>query len=335
MKLHELGEFGLIKRLSGDLLSRPAEVIRGAGDDAAVLQLDGSLWTLLTTDMLVEGVHFSLEWASPVQVGIKTVAVNVSDIAAMGGWPAHAVISLGLPERSTVEEIDELYRGIRQAAGEYGVNIVGGDTVKSPDRLVINLTLLGYVEAGRAVFRSGAGVGDRIYVTGGLGASAAGLFLCRHPALPVDPAVATCLRRAHLEPRARLAAGRLLSAAGVTAMDDISDGLAGELMEICRASGVGCLVREEAIPVDPRVRAVADLAGVDPLQWVLSGGEDFELLFTVPPGLAGPVEVKLAAAGENCYCIGEVIPAGSGLLLERAGGRVVPLQARGYDHFAG
>lgn len=334
MKLGDLGEFGLIDRLSRDLINRPGEVVQGIGDDAAVLNLEGPWWLLFTTDMLVEGVHFSLDYATPAQVGIKTVAVNVSDIAAMGGWPAHGVVSLGLPTRLSVEEVEELYQGIRQAAGEYNLNIVGGDTVLSPERLVINLALLGFVEKGRAVYRSGARVGDLIYVTGGLGKSAAGLYLCQHPDLTIDPGMAAFLKRAHLEPRARLRAGRILSRAGVTAMDDVSDGLAAELREICRASGVGCRVRAEGIPVDYRVRRVAALANHDPLDWAFSGGEDFELVFTVPPDLARGVEEKLAAAGEECRCIGEVIPAEKGMVLELAGGRCVPLEARGYDHFA-
>lgn len=335
MKLSDLGEFGLIERLSQDLITQPAQVVRGAGDDAAVLQVvDGAHWLLFTTDMLVEGVHFSLAWARPAQVGIKTVAVNVSDIAAMGGWPTYGVISLGLPDRLTVEEVEELYQGIRQAAREYGISIVGGDTVSSPERLVINLAMLGSVEAGRAVYRSGAKPGNLIYVTGTLGKSAAGLYLCRYPELAVAPDIAVFLRQAHLEPRARLKAGRLLAAAGITAMDDISDGLAGELAEICRASGVGCLVRAEYIPVDPRVRTLAELVGWDPLDWALSGGEDFELVFTVPPLLARRVEESLSGAGEEYRCIGEITSAGTGMVMEMADGRLVPLNARGYDHFA-
>ncbi|MGB9803153.1 MAG: thiamine-phosphate kinase [Desulfofundulus sp.] len=334
MKLGDLGEFGLINRLSRDLINRPGEVVRGIGDDAAILNLEGPWWLLFTTDMLVEGVHFSLDYATPAQVGIKSVSVNVSDIAAMGGWAAHGVVSLGLPARLSVEEVEELYRGIRQAAGEYGLNIVGGDTVLCPERLVINLALVGFVEKGRAVCRGGARVGDLIYVTGSLGKSAAGLYLCRHPDLTVDPGVAAFLKQAHLEPRARLRAGRVLSRAGVTAMDDVSDGLAAELREICLASGVGCRVRARDIPVDHRVVVVAALAACDPLDWAFSGGEDFELVFTVPPDTARNVEEMLAAAGEECRCIGEITPADKGVVLELPGGRCVPLEARGYDHFA-
>jgi thiamine-monophosphate kinase len=334
LKLGELGEFALIDRLSRDLVHRPEGVVRGIGDDAAVLDFDGPRWLLFTTDMLVEGVHFSLDYASPAQVGIKAVAVNVSDIAAMGGWPAHGVVSLGLPPRLSVEEVEELYRGIRRAAKEYDLNIVGGDTVLSPERLVINVALLGFVEKGRAVYRSGARVGDLICVTGSLGKSAAGLYLCQHPEAGAGPGVAAYLKRAHLEPRAKLRSGRILSAAGVTAMDDVSDGLAAELREICRASGVGCRVRAADIPVDYRVREVAALAGRDPLDWAFSGGEDFELVFTIPPERVALVEERLAAAGEECRCIGEIIPAEKGMVLELPGGLCVPLEARGYDHFA-
>ncbi|OAT79961.1 thiamine-phosphate kinase [Desulfotomaculum copahuensis] len=332
MNLSALGEFGLIERLARDLPNNPGQVVCGAGDDAAVLQAAGPDQLLFTTDMLVEEVHFSLTWATAEQVGVKALAVNVSDIAAMGGRPAYAVISLGVPERVTVEELDALYRGLRRTAREYGVNLVGGDTVACPDRLVINVALLGLVEPGRAVYRGGARPGDLIYVTGSLGKSAAGLFLCRHPETPVVPEAAAFARLAHLEPCARVQAGRLLAAAGVGAMDDISDGLAGELGEICRASGAGCRVRAGAVPVDPRVRLVAAAAGCDPLDWALYGGEDFELLFTVSPAGAARMEDKMAQAGEAVSLIGEITPAGDGMKIE-TGGVWRPLPARGYDHF--
>lgn len=334
LKLSALGEFGLIERLTRELINDPGQVVCGAGDDAAVLRAAGPDQLLFTTDMLVEEVHFSLAWAMVEQVGVKALAVNVSDIAAMGGRPAHAVISLGIPERITVEELDGLYRGLRRTAREYGVNLVGGDTVASPDRLVINVALLGLVEPGRAVYRSGARPGDLIYVTGSLGKSAAGLYLCRHPEMPVAPEAAAFVRHAHLEPCARVRAGRLLAGAGATAMDDISDGLAGELGEICRASGAGCRVRAGAVPIDARVRQVAAMAGSDPLNWALHGGEDFELLFTVSPAIAARMEDKMVQAGETASLIGVIVPAKEGMKIEKDG-IWLPLPVQGYDHFRG
>lgn len=334
MRLSEIGEFGLIERIAQGLLMHPQEVVAGVGDDAAVLRTAGPHWLLFTTDMLVEGVHFSLAWATPEQVGYKTVAVNVSDIAAMGGWPTHGVISLGVPPRMTVEEVEKLYYGLRRAAAEYHLNIVGGDTVLSPERLVINFALLGQVEAGRAVLRGGARVGDLICVTGTLGNSAAGLYLCQHPELAPGEEVSTFLYRAHLEPKAKLAAGRLLASIGATAMEDVSDGLARELHNICRASGVGCLVRAKDIPLSSQARELARLTGHDPLEWALSGGEDYELVFTLPGELFSRAKEELLAIGESCTCIGEIVPPQEGLLLEFPGGSRVPLALQGYDHFA-
>lgn len=334
MDLSALGESGLIELLSRGLPATGPEVVKGIGDDAAVLQVSGDNWLLFTADMLVEDVHFSFACAAPEQVGYKALAVNVSDIAAMGGWPAHALISLGVPAGTPVGVMEGIYAGLRRAADEYGVNIVGGDTVKSPERLVINVALLGLVEAGRAIYRSGARPGDLIFVTGPLGNSAAGLHLCRHPETPVSPETAGFLRSAHLEPRARVDAGRILAKTGkVTAADDISDGLAGELHEICRASGVGCRIREEAVPVDPRVREAARAAGCDPLEWALYGGEDYELVFTVPPEDAAEMIKEMEINHEQCFLIGEVLPREEGILRELPGNQVILLEPRGYDHF--
>lgn len=331
-----LGETGLIELLTRDFNSGHAGVIKGIGDDAAVLKVSNEEWLLLTTDMLVEDVHFSLSYVSPAQVGIKAMVASVSDIAAMGGQPAHAVVSLGVPLRLSVEVLEGIYTGLRQAAGEYRVNIVGGDTVKSPERLIINVTLLGSVEAGRAVYRSGARPGDLIFVTGGLGNSAAGLYLCQNPEINISLEAAAFLKSAQLEPRARVKIGRLLSKTGkISSMDDISDGLASELHEICRASGVGCRIRTAAVPVDRRMKEAADTIGNEPIDWALYGGEDFELIFTVPPDSAVLIKRDLEENGEKCYLIGEIVPAAEGVKMELPQGYFVPLEAKGYDHFKG
>ncbi|MCL6634422.1 MAG: thiamine-phosphate kinase [Peptococcaceae bacterium] len=332
MKLSELGEFGLIDLLNRDLICNPAGVIKGVGDDAAVLKSAGGAWLLFTTDMMVEGVHFSLAYSTFRQVGWKALAVNLSDIAAMGGRPAHALVSLAVPPRLEPGDLVELYEGLREAARTYGVNIVGGDTVGHPERLVVSVALLGEVEAGRAVYRSGARPGDRVYVTGTLGAPAAGLHLFQNPHLPCSREAADFCRRAHAAPRPRVWEGRFLARRGISAMDDISDGLASEMHEICGASGVGCLIRPEQVPIDPRVREVAARAGVDPLQWALYGGEDLELVFTAEPGVGE--NIRQEAAGEELalYQVG-VITAAGGVCLERPGGEVLPLPRGGYDHF--
>lgn len=330
--MSELGEFGLIELLSKDLINNPAGVIRGVGDDTAVLAVSGKMWLLFTTDMMVEGVHFSLDYSTFHQVGWKALAVNLSDVAAMGGRPTHAVVSLAVPPGMESSALVELYEGLRKAAGLYGVNIVGGDTVSSPDKLVLNVALLGEVEAGKAVFRSGAHPGDRVYVTGTLGAPAAGLYLFQNPGMSCPPEVVDYCRRAHTAPQPRVEAGRLLARCGVSAMDDISDGLASEMHEICGASGVGCLIREEDVPIDYRVRAAAKSAGIDPLKWALFGGEDLELVFTAGPEAEEKIKEETAGKGIKIYNVGKITASGK-ILLERLNGEVIPLPRGGYDHF--
>jgi len=332
MKLFELGEFGLIDLLTGDMIHNPAGVIKGVGDDTAVLAVGGGPWLLFTTDMMVEGIHFSLDWSTFRQVGWKALAVNLSDIAAMGGRPTHAVVSLAVPPRLEPSALVELYEGLREAARTYGVNIVGGDTVGNPERLVLNVALLGEVEAGKAVYRSGARPGDGVYVTGTLGAAAAGLHLFQNPDLSCPPDAADYCRRAHCAPRPRVEAGLLLARCGVSAMDDISDGLASEMHEICGAGGVGCLIRREDVPVDSRVRAVAEGAGVDPVEWALFGGEDLELVFTAGPEAEEGIEREAAGEGIKIYRVGE-ITARAGVHLVGPGGEILPLPRGGYDHF--
>ncbi len=332
MKLSGLGEFGLIEFLTGDLIFNPGQVIKGVGDDTAVLEVDGGKWLLFTTDMMVEGVHFELDYSNLRQVGWKALAVNLSDIAAMGGSPIHALVSLAVSLRFDTFELAELYDGLKEAARAYKVNIVGGDTVKNPDRLVINVALLGEVEAGKAVFRSGARPGDQVYVTGPLGASEAGLYLFKNPATACPPKASEYCRRAHAAPVPRVDAGMLLARCGVTSMDDISDGLASELHEICGASGVGCLIRQEDIPVDARVRAVAGSAGVDPFQWALYGGEDLELVFTAGPQDGEKIKSEAAGAGIEVYTIGEITDS-DGVRLMLPGGKIKILPRGGYDHF--
>lgn len=332
MKLSELGEFGLIDILTKDLIHNPAGVIKGAGDDTAVLEVGGDIWLLFTTDMMVEGVHFSLDYSTFRQVGWKALAVNLSDIAAMGGRPTHALVSLAVSPRLKPPDLLELYDGLREAAGAHGVNIVGGDTVGNPDRLVLNVALLGEVAAGKAVYRSGALPGDKVYVTGDLGAPAAGLYLFQNPALPCSPEAADYCRRAHTAPNPRVGAGRFLARCGVSSMDDISDGLASEMHEICGASGVGCLIRREDVPIDPRVREVAGKAGIDPLEWALFGGEDLELVFTAGPEAEEMIKREARGEGIKVYPVG-VITASGGVCLEQPGGKVLPLPRGGFDHF--
>lgn len=333
MELAKVGEFGLIDLLNRRMIFSPQGVIAGIGDDAAVLKSSVGQWQLFATDMLIEGVHFRLDWSGYYAVGYKALAVNISDIAAMGGQPTHAVISIGIPEGTQVEDITELYRGLKAIAEKYQVNLVGGDTVKSPERLVINIALLGEVAEGKAIYRSGAKPGDIIYTTGHLGTSAAGLHLLQHFRAPFTDSQQQIMK-AHILPEPCVKAGILLSKLeGVTALDDNSDGLAAELREICKASSVGCLIWERALPIALEVQQMAEEVGVSSLDWLLNGGEDYQLIFTVQPEKQDLVEVTLRQAGVQCTAIGIITSSLNEISLEYIDGHQELLTAAGYNHF--
>jgi len=347
MKLSELGEFGLIDLCTRDLIHDRRKVLKGVGDDAAVLRTDGSKHLLFTTDMLVEDIHFSLSYMSFKEIGWKSLAVNISDIAAMGGIPKHGLVSIGIPPNLEVEEVELIYAGLRECARRWQVNVVGGDTVKSPGPLVINMALLGEVEENRLICRSGACPGDFIYVTGSLGASAAGLYTLQNQEKIWPEEIKSFVRRAHLLPVPRVREGRALaSTSGVSAMDDISDGLAGDISHICTASGVGCIIEVSQIPVSPEVVQAARIAGRDPLDWALYGGEDYELLFTVRPEAVSKVEQVLfeaeergpAKAGERnrvrAKKIGRITGDRGKCYLMLLDGSLKPLAGKAYNHFS-
>lgn len=325
MKIREVGEFGLIRLLQED--KEPAAgVVAGIGDDAAVVQPSPSCVTLLTTDMLVEGVHFDLATTDAASLGWKAMAANLSDIAAMGGEPRHALVSLGLPAELPVEFVQELYQGMRALAGQYGVSIIGGDTVSSPKALVLNVVVTGEALPQEVCYRRGARPGDLVALTGTVGDSAAGLWLLSRGE-QAAPWQQTLFTR-HLRPEPRVAWGRALSAAGATSLNDISDGLASEANEIAEASGVSLALDAEAVPLSPETLQAARLAGEDPLHWALYGGEDYQLLCTLPPAALTqlPPELPLRVIGQ--------VQAGAGVSLRR-GGESRPLVAAGYNHFRG
>lgn len=328
----ELGERALIERVRDRLGPPPPEVLIGVGDDTAAIAWPGGT-LLLTTDTQLEDVHFRRATATLRDVGAKALAVNLSDIAAMGGEPRYAVLALALPPSSTVAELDDLYAGLGEMAARYGVALVGGDTCAAPDRLVLNITLVGRVE-GAPVRRNGARPGDAILVTGTLGASAAGLAALEHGPLPVPPEVAARLHGAHRRPTPRIAEGRLVGASGAaTAMIDLSDGLATDLGHIAAESGVGAEVRLAALPVDAAAIQVAAKLGVDPLTWAVSGGEDYELLFTARAADAAALARRVTAeTGTRVSLIGEVRPARDGVRFVDASGKPVAMRP-GFEHF--
>ena len=273
-------EWDLINALSREFGPAPAGVILGIGDDCAAIEIPGPDYLLWTVDTLVEGVHFDLAYTSLSQLGWKSLTVNLSDIAAMGGDPGPALLSLGWPPDRDRRVALAFAAGLAQAAREYGVAVIGGDTVASPGGLIVTVTLTGRVPAAQMLRRAGAGIGDLIFVTGPLGEAAAGLEILRQ-GLELPPDLKEALTEAQLRPRPHLRAGRLLAQEGLaTALIDTSDGIATDLYHICRASGVGARIPAAAVPVSPRVTAAAPHLGRDPLDLALTGGEDYLLLFT-------------------------------------------------------
>jgi len=331
--LHDLGERGLIERVRRRLGPAGGEVLVGIGDDAAAIAWPPGQVLLLTTDTLVEDVHFRRATATLREVGGKALAVNLSDIAAMGGEPRFALLALVLPPRCTVADVDELYTGLLDMAARYEVRLIGGDTCEAPDRMVLTVTLVGQTD-GPPVRRSGAQPGDAILVTGTLGAAAAGLAALERGPLPVPEEVAEPVRRAHRLPTPRVAEGRLVRASGLaTSMIDLSDGLATDLGHIAEESGVGARVRLAALPVSEATREVARLLHETPWAWAVSGGEDYELLFTAPAGRAAALARRVTdATGTPVSLIGEIRPAGEGVSFVDADGSAVDVRP-GFEHF--
>lgn len=330
MDLKQIGEFGLIDLLKKDTIHDPTTVVTGIGDDAAVLLASPRQLQLLTTDMMVEDVHFSLKTTTPWQLGYKSVAVNISDIAAMGGIPRHAVIAIAIPPHINVEFITALYEGMKEICHEHGVNIVGGDTVSSPGGLIINVALLGEVEPTYLLKRSEAQIGDLVVVTGTLGNSGAGLeLLSRGNWEEYD--FAWPLVTAHLTPRPQVKAGRALAVAGASSADDISDGLASEVNEIAAASKVGMRIYADRIPLADALKEAAAVVGKPAVNFALYGGEDYQLLFTISPArysaaLAGEAGIALTV-------VGEVVAPEEGIRLIGADGASSRLIPGGYNHF--
>ncbi len=331
------GEFELIARLTQNLRSHEHAVL-GVGDDCAILDLGGDEWLLMTCDSQVEGVHFTLQTSSPLQIGHKALAVNLSDIAAMGGRPRYALVSLILPSQLPIETLDGIYVGLREEAEQYGTAIVGGNIAGAGDskQLVIDITLLGSVKRGQALTRAGAHVGDTLCVTGCLGDSAAGLYTLLHPdpRYPQEPLAIVQARQRTPQPRIR--EGQILSRFGpevVTAMLDISDGLSGDLRHLCERSHVGVLVDLARLPLSPAIRSVAAIAGRDPLYWAIHGGEDYELLFTVSPGHEQAViDAIQSTTGTIVTTIGTLLPPEEGLQQLFPDGHREPLTVQSWDH---
>ncbi len=330
MQLTQIGEFGLIREIREQLAKfQEKRVVVGIGDDAAAVEIEGRKLTLLTTDTLVEDVHFQWDYTSPFEVGWKSLAVNISDIAAMGGNPLYSLISLSLPSEMESFKVEDLYKGLKKAASQYEVNIVGGNLVYSPI-FSVTIFLIGEVEKENILLRSGAREGDLIYTTGELGSSRAGLECLRNLNLKVDPKIRKFLVRKHLLPSPRLKEGQILTKEKIaTAAIDISDGLVSDLFRITEESKVGAIFWEEKIPISLACKEVAKEVGISPLEWALYGGEDYELLFTV----SRDKKEKIKELGFSSYLIGEIIEKEKGVSLKKESGEKISLEDKGYDHF--
>ncbi|MBD8490411.1 thiamine-phosphate kinase [Echinicola sp. CAU 1574] len=336
-EIGELGEFGLIDQLNSKIKIRHQETLKGIGDDAAVLDA-GDKVKVITTDLLLEGVHFDLSYAPLHHLGFKAVAVNISDVAAMNAFPKQITVSIALSNRFSVEAVEALYAGINAAAEHYNVDVIGGDTTSSRSGLVISVTAIGEVEKGKEVYRSGAKVNDIICVTGDLGAALIGLQVLEREkeVFMADPNMKPQLDKysyvtgRQLKPDARMDIIHELKELDVvpTAMMDVSDGLASELFHICKESNVGVMIYEDKLPIDKQTFDTAVEFNLDPITCVLNGGEDYELLFTISQDDFHKLEKH-----PDIHFIGHVTKADEGKFMVTKSETAVQLKAQGWVHF--
>lgn len=335
--VNELGEFGLIEHLTNTILLKNPSSVKGVGDDAAVID-NKNFMTVVTTDMLVEGIHFDLMYTPLKHLGYKAVVVNLSDVYAMNAIPKQITVSMALSNRFSVEAVEEIYKGIYKACEFYQVDLVGGDTTSSNKGLILSVTAIGQGEKDTLVYRTGAKEGDIICITGNVGAAYLGLQLLERekqvylssPGVQPNLEEQTYLLERQLKPEARrdmieqFAKAKLVP----TAMIDVSDGVASELFHICKQSGVGAYIEESGVPIHPDAQLMALNFGLDPITCALSGGEDYELLFTINPKDLD--KVKYMA---DIYIMGEITAAKDGIKLHTKGGKIHPITAQGWTHF--
>lgn len=334
--LSQLGEFGLIEHITENITFFHESTKLGVGDDAAVFD-HGSDYSLVSTDMLVEGVHFDLSYTPLKHLGYKAAMVNFSDIYAMGGLPKQIVVGLALSNRFPVEAIEELYEGIRLACQRHEVDLVGGDTTSSTSGLIISITAMGAVAKDALVKRSGAQAKDLIVVSGDLGGAYMGLQLLErekqvyleHPTIQPDLAGHEYVLERQLKPEARRDIIKMLNEMEVqpTSMIDISDGLSSELLHLSKASGLGCHIFENKIPLDPDVIRLSEIFKINPITAALNGGEDYELLFTI-----AQADYDKIKHNPNLTPIGYMTEASAGCVITLNEGTDVALKAQGFNH---
>jgi thiamine-monophosphate kinase len=338
-EIAQLGEFGLIERINKQFSLTNPTSLTGIGDDAAVLDGGGDERVLLSTDMLVEGVHFDLAYTPIQHLGYKAVAVNVSDIAAMNGKAEQITVSLALSNRFSLEAVDALYKGIKAACENYKVDLIGGDTTSSFSGLVISITVIGRAKKEKVAYRSGAKVNDIVCVTGDLGAAFIGLQVLQrekqvylsNPSMQPDLEKYEYIVGRQLKPEARTDIVFDLADAGVkpTSMIDVSDGLASELFHISSQSTVGFRIYEDKIPIDAQTYETAVEFNIDPITCALNGGEDYELLFTI-----AKEDQEKIKKHPDIHMIGYVHDRKDQNVMVTKQGNIIPLQAQGWDHFS-
>ncbi len=337
--VNTLGEFGLIEHLTKNFTLKNKSSIKGVGDDAAVID-NGKFKTVVSTDLLIEGIHFDLMYSPLKHLGYKAIVVNLSDIYSMNAIPKQVTVSLALSNRFSVEALEELYEGIRAACDKYNVDLIGGDTTSSTKGILISVTAIGQGEEEKLTYRNTARVGDLICVTGDLGAAYLGLQILERekqiylssPGIKPELDGQNYLIGRQLKPEARKDMIELFDKVNLipSAMIDISDGLASEIFHICKESGVGALIEESGVPIHPDAEMKALDFKLDPISCALSGGEDYELLFTI-----NPKDVDKIKFLPDIYIMGEIVPAKDGIKIHTkgTGGRLHNLQAQGWKHF--
>ncbi len=338
-EIEQLGEFGLIDHLTKNFEIKNKSTIKGIGDDAAVLNFDGKR-TLISTDLLLEGIHFDLSYTPLKHLGYKAIQVNLSDIYAMNGTATQVTVSIGLSSKFPLEAVEELYQGISIACEKYGIDLAGGDTTSSKQGLIISVTSIGYADEKDICYRNGAGEGDLLCVSGDLGGAYIGLQLLEreknifleNPNIQPDLEGKDYIVERQLKPEARKDIVEALKLMKIkpTSMIDISDGLASEILHICKQSDKGCNLYEEKIPIDPMTYDTARDFGIDPTVCALNGGEDYELLFTIKQS-----DFEKIRNNPDISIIGHITEASAGCNLISKSEKVYPITAQGWNSLKG
>ena len=333
-EISKIGEFGLIDRITKDITLSNASSIKGIGDDAAVVKPE--LHQVLTTDLLVEGIHFDLVYTPLKHLGYKSIVVNLSDVYAMNAFPKQVLVSFGISNRFSVEAIDEIYEGMKLACRRYNVDIIGGDTTASPQGLVISVTAVGEQTKEKIAYRNGAKEGDLLCVSGDLGAAYMGLKILQRekqvflnaPEASIELEKFAYIVERQLKPEARKDIIEFFEKENLipTCMIDISDGLSSEILHICNQSNVGCTLEEEHVPIANETYDTALSLNIDPITCALSGGEDYELLFTI-----NPKDKSIIDKNHDIAIIGAITDALLGVKLHTKGGNFHDIIAMGWD----